>query len=50
MKLRGWKMIFNAKEHKKKVVVVNLISDKIDYNKGIYNDKGINTRRGYNTN
>ena len=24
-------MIFNAKEHKKKVVVVNLISDKIDF-------------------
>ena len=54
--MEGWKKISHANGNDKKVEVAILVLDKIDfktvYNKRqrreSYNDKGINTRRGYN--
>ena len=57
LKVRGWKTVFHANRNDKKAGVTILISNKIDFNKGHkkrlkrtpYDDKRINTRRGFYT-
>ena len=55
--MRVWKKIFHANRNNKKVGIAVLISDKIDFKtkinkrqrRTLYNDKGINARRGHYT-
>ena len=53
--MRRWEKIFHASRNDKKARIPIFMSDKIDFrakstmkdNRTLYNDKGINTRRGY---
>ena len=57
LKVKRWKKIFHANENEKKAGLAIHISDKIDFKEKsvtkdieghLYNDKGVNPRRGYN--
>ena len=45
----GWKKIFHKNGNEKKAGVAILTSDQTETKKGLYNDKGINPTRRYNT-
>ena len=54
--LKGWKKIFHANGNQKRAGVAILISDKIDFKsktnkrqrRSLFNDKRVNSSRGYN--